>query len=472
LAKGAIVVVVPVVVDHRVFGGRFIVEVENDLRTFVAEASGEPQAERNAFQLSVVGGPSVGAVHIIDLRDCRIGKAQANDVRLADPSASRFHCVIEWTPRGLLLRDLGSTNGTQVGGCFVQSAYLAPMVPIQIGASTLRLSALARPLDSAGAKPTEYDRGILGSSGAIQKVMSLLPRIARAGFIVLLEGETGTGKTLLAEMIHQAGPKATAPFVSVDCGSIPPNLIESELFGHERGAFTGAAERRVGAFEAANGGTVFLDEIGELPLALQPKLLRVLEERIIKRVGGQRPISVDMKIIAATNRDLQKEVASGQFRADLYYRLDSLRIRLPPLRERREDIPGLVEKFARRVQSDVNPNFVQKLILTLARRPDWPGNVRELRNAVEKAILLGDVTPGLVIEETERVRRLPVDDGERFQPGMSFHNAKERAVAAWEREFLQSLLSHSAGNLSHAARVAQMDRTHLRELLRRHRLVA
>ncbi|HXI57149.1 MAG TPA: sigma 54-interacting transcriptional regulator [Polyangia bacterium] len=447
-------------------------EVENELQTFVADASPETPAERNAFQLSVVGGPSVGAVHIIDLRDCRIGKAQTNDVRLADPSASRFHCVIEWTPRGLLLRDLGSTNGTQVGGCFVQSAYLAPMVPIQIGASTLRLTSLDRPLGSAGATPAAYDRGILGSSQAIQKVMALLPRIARAGFIVLLEGETGTGKTLLAEMIHQAGPRASAPFVSVDCGSIPPNLIESELFGHERGAFTGAAERRVGAFEAASGGTVFLDEIGELPLALQPKLLRVLEERIIKRVGGQRAISVDMKIIAATNRDLQKEVASGQFRADLYYRLDSLRVRLPPLRERREDIPGLIEKFARRVQSDVNPNFVQKLILTLARRPDWPGNVRELRNAVEKAILLGDVTPGLVIEETERVRGFPVDNGGQFQAGTSFHSAKERAVAAWEREFLQSLLSHSAGNLSHAARVAQMDRTHLRELLRRHRLLA
>ncbi|MEA2696137.1 MAG: hypothetical protein QOI66_408 [Myxococcales bacterium] len=447
-------------------------EVESDLRTFVADSSPEPLADKTAFQLSVVGGPSAGAVHIIDLRDCRIGKAQANDVRLADPSASRFHCVIEWTPRGLLLRDLGSTNGTQVGGCFVQSAYLSPMVPIQIGASTLRLSSLERPLGATGLKPAEYDPRILGSSEAIQKVMSLLPRIARAGFIVLLEGETGTGKTLLAEMIHQAGPKAAAPFVSVDCGSIPPNLIESELFGHERGAFTGAAERRIGAFEAANGGTVFLDEIGELPLALQPKLLRVLEERVIKRVGGQKSINVDMKIIAATNRDLQKEVASGQFRADLYYRLDSLRIRLPPLRERREDIPGLIEKFARRVQSDVNPNFVQKLILTLARRPDWPGNVRELRNAVEKAILLGDVTPGLITEETERVRGLAVENGGRFQSGTSFHDAKERAVAAWEREFLQSLLSHSAGNLSHAARVAQMDRSHLRELLRRHHLLA
>jgi DNA-binding NtrC family response regulator len=255
--------------------------------------------------------------------------------------------------------------------------------------------------------------------------------------------------------------------VVVDCGSIPPTLIESELFGHERGAFTGATERRIGAFEAAHGGTLFLDEIGELPLGLQPKLLRALEERTIKRVGSTAATRVEVRVIAATNRDLKDAVARGQFRADLYYRLEAIRLHVPPLRDRREDVPQLVEQFARRLQPAIAPEALADLQRRLGARAEWPGNVRELRNAVEKALVLGDLgtdqTASLPFVE-------PTPPRASFDGSVSFRMAKEEAMAAWEHTYLASLLRHANGNLSHAARVAHMDRTHLRELLRRYRL--
>jgi DNA-binding NtrC family response regulator len=300
----------------------------------------------------------------------------------------------------------------------------------------------------------------------------VLPKVANAGATVLLEGETGTGKTLLAEMIHRAGPHPEGPFIIVDCGTIPPNLIESELFGHERGSFTGATERQIGAFEAAHGGTVFLDEIGELPLHMQPKLLRVLEERMIKRVGSTKSVQIDVRVVAATNRDLKEGVELGSFRADLFYRLDALRLRLPPLRERREDIPPLIEQFAKRARADLDPALLEGIKRTLSKRKDWPGNIRELRNAVEKAILLGDFDPGLGTPPSEpsSAGAALLDDSTEFDLGVSFRDAKDRAVADWERMYLRSLIKHAGWNLSLAARLGQMDRSHLRELLRRHQI--
>jgi DNA-binding NtrC family response regulator len=312
---------------------------------------------------------------------------------------------------------------------------------------------------------------MLGSSAAIRQLLAVLPRVANNGVTVLLEGETGTGKTLLAEMIHRAGPKPEGPFIIVDCGSIPPNLIESELFGHERGSFTGATERQIGAFEAASGGTIFLDEIGELPLHMQPKLLRVLEERMIKRVGSTKSVPVDVRVVAATNRDLQENVERGAFRADLFYRLDALRLRLPSLRERNEDIPPLVEQFARRVHSDVDATFLENLKRTLSKRRDWPGNIRELRNAVEKAILLGDFQNGSGTPADTETQLVGPDEAlAEFDAALSFREAKDKAVASWERHYLRSLFKHAGSNLSLAARLAQMDRSHLRDLLRRHQI--
>jgi transcriptional regulator with GAF, ATPase, and Fis domain len=425
--------------------------------------------DRTTLRLVAVAGPSKGVETRFDGGPLRIGKSAANQLCVEDPTVSRFHCVIEQTPRGLVLRDLGSTNGTQVGGCFIDRIYISAGIEIKIGGTTLQLVGADTP--ARASEPTADPR-FLGSSPPIQRLLASLPRVAHSGVTVLIEGETGTGKSVLAELVHQLGPRAPGPFMVLDCGSIPASLIESELFGHERGAFTGATERRIGAFEAAQGGTIFLDEIGELPIGMQPKLLRALEERVIKRVGSTKVINIDVRVIAATNRELRAAVSRGTFRADLYYRLEALRLYLPPLRERREDIPALIEQFARKVQPAVPEDVLDGLKRNLAAREEWPGNVRELRNAVEKALLLGDLGSDETSAFTVPVPLQVAHQGGRFDASLPFRVAKEEAIAAWERGYLLSLMEHASGILSRAARDAQMDRSHLRDLLRRYQIIA
>jgi DNA-binding NtrC family response regulator len=411
--------------------------------------------------LAVVAGPGSGLRRLIDAEEIRVGKSAANDLCLPDPAVSRFHCVVELTPRGVMLRDLRSSNGTRVGGCWVESAYLAAEVPIQIGNSVMQLfvAEVGEPLPSV----VQAGPRVLGTSLAIQRVVSLLPRLAQAGASILLEGETGTGKSMMAELVHRMGPRANGRFSVVDCGALPPSLIESELFGHERGAFTGASERRIGVLEAAEGGTLFLDEIGELPLEVQPRLLRALEERTIRRVGSTKSVHLDVQIIAATNRDLREAVARGQFRADLYYRLDAVRLTMPPLRNRREDIPALVEHFCRRTRVEVPPEFVEQMKADFTARP-WPGNVRELRNAVERAVLLEDLTGDPTTVDGAALS----EQGQSGDLSIPFSAAKSQAIDRWERGYLNLLMRQAGGNVSQAARLAQVDRTHLRDLLRRH----
>jgi transcriptional regulator with GAF, ATPase, and Fis domain len=424
----------------------------NDVRPRSVPALGRTHS------LAVVSGPASGTRRVIDGAEIRVGKAPSNDLCLTDPTVSRFHCVVERTPRGLLLRDLGSFNGTQVGGCHVESAYLSPDVPIQLGNTVLRLveSDEEPPSDVAVASGPQ----VLGSSRAIRRILSMLPRLALSGANILLEGETGTGKSMVAELIHRMGPRVNGPFVVVDCGALAASLVEGELFGHERGSFTGASERRMGAFEAAEGGTVFLDEIGELPLEMQPRLLRALEERTVRRIGTTRVTHIDVQIIAATNRDLRGAVAAGQFRPDLYYRLDSLRLVIPPLRERPEDVPALIDHFCQRVRARVEPALAERMKTDFVGR-EWPGNVRELRNAVEKAVLMDDLagdTPP------------PMPREEREEPDLSvpFRAAKEEAMEGWERRYLAALIRRARGNISEAARLSRLDRGHLRELFRQH----
>jgi DNA-binding NtrC family response regulator len=290
---------------------------------------------------------------------------------------------------------------------------------------------------------------------------------------VLIEGETGTGKTALAHALHAASSRAHRPFVVVDCSSIPPTQIESVLFGHDEAALTGAHAARPGAFEAAHGGTVFLDEIGELPLELQPKLLRLLESHQVQRIGAAAPSSLDVRIIAATNRDLRDMVSRGTCRADLYYRLAVVTLQIPPLRARREDIPGLVAHFYRELGQSKRPS--EALLCELSRL-DWPGNVRELRSAVERAVLLGELSVDDILDRKEAaLAELTSGDPERratftdeFEPQLTFRDAKERATALWERWYVAQLLRHTHGNLSEAARVAHSDRGYLRKLLRKH----
>jgi two-component system response regulator GlrR len=293
----------------------------------------------------------------------------------------------------------------------------------------------------------------------MRRLFFVLERAIATDVAILLEGETGTGKSMLAEAVHDAGPRAKRPFVVVDCGAISAALIESELFGHERGAFTGAVEAKQGMFEAANGGTILLDEIGELPLELQPKLLRVLESRTVTRVGRTKPTKLDLRIIAATNRDLRTEVNANRFRADLFYRISALRVRVPALRERPEDIPLLADAIYREL-AGAGATPPPGLLAPAARHP-WPGNVRELRNFIERSVLLGPQLP-------ERAATGELDDDR----GLSFRDAKARATQLWERRWLERLLSDHDGNLTQAARAAKTDRNYLRDLMRRHGLPA
>jgi DNA-binding NtrC family response regulator len=472
------------------------IECDSPTRAYLART--RTRNSQRAHGITVVAGPAAGLRHLMDGPELRIGKAPSNHLCLRVATVSRFHCVIEQTARGLLLRDLGSFNGTQVAGCWVESAYLSPDVPIQIGQSVMQVFLTEREKNlSAPTDPGMLGPRILGASNATQRLVALLPQLAKSGATILLEGETGTGKSMVAELIHRMGPRAGGPFIVVDGGALSPSLIESELFGHERGSFTGASERRVGAFEAAQGGTVFLDEIGELPMELQPKLLRALEERVVRRLGSTQPVRLDVQIIAATNRNLKEAVREGRFRADLYYRLEALRLTIPPLRERREDIPQLVEHFCYRTRAEVEPEQIEALKTELSRH-SWPGNVRELRNAVERAVLLGaldgdaftpmaaaeaqakavapshvhrnDTAPVPTVADPESAPADPAEaswfSGEGATP--SFRAAKEAAVAQWERNYLGRLVHEAGGNLSRAARMAQVDRGHLRDLLRHH----
>jgi len=414
-------------------------------------------------RLRVIDGPDRGLVADDVEGELACGTAPGNQLQLTDPTVSRYHLTITAMTKGTLLRDVGSTNGVLLAGCRIESAYLGPGAVLQIGQTTLRFEHVEveaqQPLSTQDAFGRAFGRSVV-----MRRIFEILPRIASSDTIVLLEGETGTGKTMIAEAIHQASPRRAMPFSVIDCGAIPPSLIESELFGHERGAFTGAQQQRIGAIEAGAGGTVFFDEIGELPLDLQPRLLRAIEDRTVKRVGGQHPIHVDIRVIAATNRDLRAAVNRGDFRADLYYRLHVVSLRLPPLRERRLDIPLLVEQFY--AQFAGHPGAPESLIDAFTRH-DWPGNVRELRSAVERAVLLGDpvVWSELTDPSPSNVASLGFDET------LSFRASKDRATMIWEREYLRELLARHSGNLSRAARAARMDRTHLRELGRKYNLV-
>jgi len=406
-----------------------------------------------------VVGSDVGAEATSDSSELTIGTAEGNQLMLTDPTVSRHHCAIRVTSKGYQLRDLGSTNGTWLAGHQIEAAFLRPGSTFRVGSINVRFDWVDGEVKEELSEEERFGEA-LGRSPAMRHIFAMLAKIAPSDSTVLLEGETGTGKGLIADLIHRRSSRAEGPFIVVDCASIPPTLVESELFGHEKGAFTGANATRIGAFEAANSGSVFLDEIGELPLDMQAKLLRALEERTIKRVGSTKPTRLDVRVLAATNRDLREAVNRGTFRADLYYRLNVVRLRIPPLRERRDDIPLLVEHFYRIFSGDDDAVAPVELVSPLMNH-SWPGNVRELRSAVERAVLMAD--PSSWLESSSEPTAQDV-----FDEHLSFRESKERAVSRWERAYVTQLISRHGGNLSRAARAVRMDRAHLRELLRRH----
>jgi two-component system, NtrC family, response regulator GlrR len=422
-------------------------------------------------RLTVTTGPDRGRELVMDGDRLLMGTHPQNDLALTDPTISKHHAELQISQRGLVLRDLGSTNGTLANNLLVDQVRLPARAELVLGKTTIQVTLL----DETVAHPlAAQDRvsGVLGRTPIMRALFTRLTRAAAAEVTVLIDGESGTGKELAALALHEHSPRAEGPFVVVDCGALPRGLIESELFGHERGAFTGATHSRQGAFEQAHGGTLFLDEIGELDLDLQPRLLRGIESREIKRVGGDRPQKVDIRVIAGTNRQLERRVAEGAFREDLFYRLAVIRLTMPPLRERREDIPLLVEHFLT-VLGPMGGSPAQvpsKQMADLVNRP-WPGNVRQLRNAVERMAVLQTLGGG---ELASAVVDQPHESGEggidgavvefvrRAQP---YKVMRAQLLEAFEREYLTALLQRHEGNLTQSARTAQIDRVYLLRLL-------
>ncbi|MEA2696867.1 MAG: two-component system, NtrC family, response regulator GlrR [Myxococcales bacterium] len=383
-----------------------------------------------------------------------IGSTPDVNLFVADPTVSRLHAELDPTEAGLWIRDLGSRNGTFVEEVRVTGACLPAGGRLRVGDTVLQVEYGTASVE-VEQWPEQKFGPLIGASRPMRELFARIGRVVRSESTVLVQGESGTGKELVARAIHEASPRAGGPLVVVDCGALPEALLESELFGHSRGAFTGAAEARAGAIEGANGGTVFLDEIGELPLAMQPKLLRVLEARAVRRLGETQHRPVDVRFISATHRDLREMVNSGAFREDLYFRLAVLTLRIPPLRERPDDIPPLLDRF---LPAEVRDRLDPLVMAEILGRP-WLGNVRELRNFAERLITFG--AGDALAMDAPGARTTPASTG-------PYREARERALDDFERAYVRDLLARHGGNVSAAAQTAEMNRAYLYRLIARH----
>jgi transcriptional regulator with GAF, ATPase, and Fis domain len=450
---------------------------EGPLKTQVqVEGSGPRAVHLNQCKLVVLKGAQRGKEFVISGDAIRIGKVEGNEVVLPEETVSRVHCEIIRDAKGHLLRDLHSTNGTFLDGAEIREAYIRAGAVITVGTVQLKFQPYEERIEILPSEKESLGE-MVGKSLPMREIYGLIERIAPTEATVLIQGETGTGKDVVARTIHQLSRRKDAPFIVVDCGAVSPTVIESELFGHEKGAFTGAAATRQGAFEQAGmaGGTIFLDEIGELSLDLQPKLLRVLEQREIRRVGGNRTIKVDIRVIAATKQDLAKEVAKGKFREDLYFRLSVVPIHMPSLRDRKEDLPLLAQSFLKKL--DGPPRELDEGALQTLMTHDWPGNVRELRNVLERGVYLSSPSsagPGPVkLVQLPNPGEAGSDAGlsNAFDPTLSYRDNKEKWENEFEKRYLRWLMQRAQGNISRAAREADMDRKYLHKLLKKHAIV-
>ena len=423
--------------------------------------------------LAVVCGPDAGRSLETAGRRVRIGTAPDNDLVLTDTTVSRYHCELLPASGAIDVVDCGSTNGTFSGQVSIRQVTFFERFSLRIGETAIEVTPLG---DTVDREQLVCDRfgDMLGASACMRELFADLARIAPTDIGVLIEGETGSGKELVADAIHRASARSNGPFVVFDCSAVADSLVESELFGHERGAFTGALSARAGVFEQANGGTLFLDELGELPIGLQPKLLRVIESRTVRRVGSNTTIPVDVRLVSATNRDLGSEVNRNAFRADLFFRVAATRVGVPPLRDRLDDLPLLVAHFLGNMSPPVRLEDLPAPAWELFSSHRWPGNVRELRNVVQRAVLSssGSLTSALLAQSAASASaRQPqpelesADEGSQIEP---LRIARRDATDAFERSYLRRLLVRTSGSVQRGAAVAEVSRQLIQRLLKKH----
>ena len=458
--------------------GDFLSADDRYTRTREASSTERRSLTYRRCRIAVTEGPDVGRRLETEKDLIRIGAQDDNDLMIRDPAVSRYHLEVHKRDGEYVIVDNGSTNGTFVGSLRVKEAVIRRRGEIQVGDSTL----LFEPLETELVfEPSGAERcvDLVGRSVPMREIYTVIDRVAPTELTILVTGETGTGKELVARALHTKSRRSGGPFVTLDCSALPPTLIESALFGHERGAFTGADQAYAGVFERAHGGTLFLDELGELPVELQPKLLRALERGEIQRLRGDSTIRVNVRVIGATNRDLQQMVEAATFRGDLYYRLAVIRLALPALRERTGDIPLIVEEFFRRhgnelIDTGVRARRVGPGAMAALSRYHFPGNVRELMNILRRAAVFAagdEITVADLPEEVtsgagpasaapEVASTMPMPDA-----SVPFKDAKATVLDAFERQYLQDLLGRHNHNISKAAREAGIDRRHLYRLL-------
>ncbi len=420
-------------------------------------------------QLVVVEGADAGRAVAIEAAEVIVGSAPECDLVLDDDRVSRRHLAVRREDNRFVARDLGSSNGTLFEGSLITEARVGAGATFKLGRTFVRIQPRPEPLEVAPSQARRFG-DLVAESLAMREVFAVLELAAASEATVLLEGETGTGKELAARALHEASARRRGPFVAIDCGALPESLLESELFGHVRGAFTGASATRTGAFARASGGTIFLDELGAVSAAVQARLLRVLEERKVRPVGSDQEREVDVRVVAASPLDLAARVAEGAFRSDLYYRLSVVKVALPPLRARREDIAPIVGELLRRRGLTVGPHQkVGGANLNRLTAHAWPGNVRELRNVIDRALAL---TPGATSFDELRIAVAPLAAGDELavRTDLPYAEAKQALLTAFERRYLADVLAREGGNISAAARAADLDRKHLRTLLKRHGL--
>jgi transcriptional regulator with GAF, ATPase, and Fis domain len=454
--------------------------------TKIAYISGRPAAlHLRKCKLVLERDDGTTAEYIFDQPTVSLGAMDDNDLVVDDDTVSRYHCQIFQDDNSYLLRDEGSTNGTFINRVRIREGFLKPGCTITVGKTDVRFQSLDERVEIQPVNREKFGR-IVGKSVRMREIFGILEKIAPSGVTVVIEGETGTGKEVVAKTIHESSHRAEGPFVVFDCGAVPENLIESELFGHEKGSFTGAIMTRQGLFEVAGGGTLFLDELGELSLDLQPKLLRALEQREIKRVGSNKSLKVDVRVVAATNRNLEEEVKEGRFREDLFYRLSVVRLILPPLRDRIEDLPLLAKHFllGGGFNQDANGNpkvkGVSRDALDALMNYHWPGNIRELLNVIERACAYAEaeyIQPEDLPENISGVRivrrRKEADaptESEKVDRQLEkpFKEAKEAWISSFEKDYILNLLRKNSFNISHAAREADIDRKYFRKLMKKY----